>query len=123
MAGVRGSAQTGWVADSDGKVAAFRGLVERVLYGEGRAAVRERAAAFGGVGVAAGVEGLVGKVVAAPASVSGADFAAGAAAGFSEDELFELVVCAALGQATRQYEAGLAALDEAVVRGGFEEVG
>jgi alkylhydroperoxidase/carboxymuconolactone decarboxylase family protein YurZ len=33
--------------------------------------------------------------------------------GLSEDEVFELVVCAAVGQAARQYESALAALAEA----------
>ena len=33
------------------------------------------------------------------------------AAGVSEDEIFELVVCAALGQSTRQLSAALSALD------------
>jgi len=32
------------------------------------------------------------------------------AAGFSEDQIFEVVVCAAIGQATRQRDAALAAL-------------
>jgi hypothetical protein len=45
--------------------------------------------------------------------VTEADFAAAKASGLSEDQLFELVVCAAVGQSTRQYEAGLAALAEA----------
>ena len=35
------------------------------------------------------------------------------AKGVSEDEIFELTVCAAYGQATRQLNAALAALDEA----------
>ena len=35
----------------------------------------------------------------------------------SEDQLFELVVCAAVGQSTRLYEAGLAVLAEATVDG------
>jgi alkylhydroperoxidase/carboxymuconolactone decarboxylase family protein YurZ len=35
------------------------------------------------------------------------------ASGLTEDEVFELVVCAAVGQATRQYEAALAALQDA----------
>jgi hypothetical protein len=43
------------------------------------------------------------------AQVSGADFTAAEAAGFSEDQLFELVVCAAVGQSARLYDAGLAA--------------
>jgi hypothetical protein len=35
------------------------------------------------------------------------------ASGFSEDQLFELVICAAVGQSAWLYEAGLAALAEA----------
>ncbi len=38
------------------------------------------------------------------------DIAAVKAAGFSDDQTFELVVCAAVGEATRQYQSGLAAL-------------
>jgi len=34
--------------------------------------------------------------------------------GLSEDQIFELVVCAAIGQATRQYQSALGALAEAV---------
>ena len=33
-----------------------------------------------------------------------------------EDQIFELVVCAAIGQATRQYDSALAALDAATRR-------
>jgi hypothetical protein len=39
------------------------------------------------------------------------------ASGFSEDQLFELVICAAVGQSARLYEAGLAALAEATASG------
>ena len=42
-----------------------------------------------------------------------ADIGAVTAAGVREDEVFEFVVCAALGQATRQLDAALAALDRA----------
>jgi alkylhydroperoxidase family enzyme len=63
---------------------------------------------------------LIGKVTARPALVTDADFSAAKAAGFSEDQLFELVVSAAVGQAARLYEAGLAALAEATVN---EEAG
>ena len=56
---------------------------------------------------------MVDKVATKPAQVTDADFAAAMEAGFTDDQLFELVVCAAVGQATRQYEAGLAALAEA----------
>jgi hypothetical protein len=46
--------------------------------------------------------------------VTEADFAAAQAAGFTEDQLFELVVCAAVGQSARMYDAGLVALAEAI---------
>jgi hypothetical protein len=113
-------------AKADRKQAAFRGLVERVLGGQGQASVEARGGAFagsGGIGVPEAVRGLVGKVAATPALVTDADFAAGRAAGLSEDQLFEVVVCAAVGQATRQYEAGLAALDEALGSLGEGQVG
>jgi hypothetical protein len=32
------------------------------------------------------------------------------ASGLGEDQIFELVVCAAIGQATRQYQSALGAL-------------
>jgi len=57
---------------------------------------------------------LLGKVAIRPTQVTDADFAAARAAGISDDELFELVICAAVGQSARQYDAGLAALAGAV---------
>jgi alkylhydroperoxidase family enzyme len=56
----------------------------------------------------------VGKVATRPTQVTDADFAAARAAGVSDDELFELVICAAVGQSARLYDAGLEALAEAV---------
>jgi hypothetical protein len=90
-----------------------RALVDRILNGAGRAPAQQRAAAFRNEGLPPPLDTLVDKVATDPGQVTGADFAAATAAGRTEDELFELVVCAAVGQATRQYEAGLAALDEA----------
>jgi hypothetical protein len=55
------------------------------------------------------------------AQVTDADFAAARAAGFTEDELFELVICAAVGQSGRLYDAGLAALADAVAVAGAED--
>ena len=54
------------------------------------------------------------KVATRSAEVTDADFATAAEAGFTDDQLFELVICAAVGQSTRQYESGLAALAEAL---------
>lgn len=98
----------------DSKRAAFRALEDRILNGEGRASPEQRARAFGNAGLAQPLDGLLGKVATRPAQVTDADFAAAQAAGFSEDELFELVICAAVGQSARLYDAGLAALADAV---------
>jgi hypothetical protein len=101
------------VPADDKKRAAQRDLVNRVLNGEGTASVQQRGQAFNNDGLAPPLDALVGKVATRPAQITEADFAAAKAAGFSENQLFELVVCAAVGQSTRLYEAGLAALAEA----------
>jgi hypothetical protein len=102
------------VLAEDKKRAAFRALRDRVVGGEGRAPAELRARAFGDAGLPGPLGGLVGKVAARPAEVTDADVAAALAAGFTEDELFELVICAAVGQSARLYDAGLAALAAAV---------
>jgi alkylhydroperoxidase family enzyme len=50
------------------------------------------------------------KVAERATQITDEDFAAVKASGLSEDQIFELVVCAAIGQATRQYETALGAL-------------
>ncbi|TCN42162.1 hypothetical protein EV644_104544 [Kribbella orskensis] len=102
--------------DDDKLRAAHRALVDRVLNGEGRAAAQQRARAFSNEGLSPPLGALIGKVATRPTQVTEADFAAAKASGFSEDQLFELVICAAVGQSTRMYEAGLAALAEATVK-------
>ena len=97
----------------DKKRKAHRDLVDRVLNGEGTAPAQQRAQAFGNDGLAPPLDALVAKVATSPSRITDADFAAAEAAGLSEDQLFELVVCAAVGQSTRLYEAGLAALSAA----------
>lgn len=98
----------------DEKRAAYRALEDRILNGEGRASPEQRARAFGNAGLSSPLDELLGKVATRPTQVTDADFAAARAAGFSEDELFELVICAAVGQSARLYDAGLAALADAV---------
>lgn len=105
------------MADEDKERAAYRALVDRVLTGDGKASAEQRARAFGNDGLAPPLDALIDKVANRPAQVTDADFAAAKASGFSEDQLFELVICAAVGQSTRLYEAGLAALAEATVSG------
>lgn len=103
--------------DEDKKRAAHRTLVNRVLNAEGRASAEQRAGAFSNAGLPPPLHALIGKVATSPAQVTDADFAAAKASGFSEDQLFELVVCAAVGESARLYEAGMAALAEAAADG------
>jgi hypothetical protein len=107
----------GAVPDADKKRAAHRALVDRVLHGEGRASAEQRARAFSNDGLSPPLDALIGKVADRPAQVTEEDLAAAKASGCTEDQLFELVVCAAIGQSARRYEAGLAALAEATVKG------
>jgi hypothetical protein len=108
------------VLTEDKKRAAYRALGDRMLNGEGRASPELRARAFRNAGLPQPLDVLLGKVATRPTQVTDADFAAARAAGFSEDELFELVICAAVGQSARLYDAGLTALADAVA---VEETG
>jgi alkylhydroperoxidase family enzyme len=85
-------------------------LVTRILEGEGHAPQVQRRAAFDNEGLTPPLSALVDKVALQPVRVTDDDVAAVHASGVSEDQIFELVVCAAVGQATRQYEAALEAL-------------
>ncbi|HEX4459551.1 MAG TPA: hypothetical protein VIA18_16335 [Polyangia bacterium] len=98
------------MADID---AARRGLIARILDGDGDATKAQRRAAFDDAGERSSTRSLVDKVARHAARVGDDDFAAARAAGLTEDQLFELVICAAVGEANRQYEAALAALDAA----------
>ncbi|HEY3816840.1 MAG TPA: hypothetical protein VGL81_06710 [Polyangiaceae bacterium] len=92
---------------------ARRALVARILEGEGKAGNVQRRAAFDNAGLGGPVSTLVQKVARHAHQVTDGDIAAAKASGLSEDQIFELVVCAAIGQATRQYDAALAALEAA----------
>lgn len=85
-------------------------LVARVLHGEGEAPTEVRRAAFDGVGLDEPMRTLVDKVSHSAHLITDEDVSALRTAGRSEDEVFEIVVCAAIGQATRQYQSALAAL-------------
>ena len=98
----------------DKKRAAYRALQDRIVNGQGRASSDQRARAFSNSGLSEPLDGLLGKVATRPTQVTDADFAAARATGFSDDEIFELVICAAVGQSARLYDAGLAALADAV---------
>jgi hypothetical protein len=98
------SEQTGALRDA---------VVERAVRGPGVASVTSRQAAFANQDVDHRARALVDKVARHAWNVTTADVSAVTAAGVREDEVFELAICASLGQATRQLNAALSALDEA----------
>jgi hypothetical protein len=91
-----------------------RALISRVLGSRGRVPATLRRAAFDadltGAGCGEPVSKLVEKVAYRSDQVTDEDVAAVRTAGLSEDGIFEIVVCAAVGQANRQYHSGLTAL-------------
>ena len=94
-----------------------RALVARLLGGDGEAASELRRAAFDASELPEPLGSFVQKIAIRPRDVDAADIAAARAAGLTEDQLFEVVVCAAVGQAIRQHDAALAAVDVASTKG------
>ena len=102
-----------------GTIARLRAeLVSRLLEGEGTAPRGQRRVAYDGVDVPEPLGAVIAKVNTRPWEVADQDIHGLVASGQSEDQVFELVVCAAVGQAGRQYDAALAALDAACGDGG-----
>ena len=85
-------------------------LVARVLGNDGTAPLDLRRAAFANADLYEPIRTLIEKVAHQAYSVTDGDVAAARSAGLSEDQIFEIVVCAAIGQAERQYNKALAAL-------------
>lgn len=92
---------------------ARKALASRVLEGDGKAPSSDRRAAFNNRGLAEPLGRLVDKVARQAYKVTDQDIATVRESGLSEDQAFEIVVCAAIGEATRQYDAALAALEAA----------
>ena len=88
-------------------------LSNRILEGDGRASPSERRAAFDNSGLAEPLGALVNKVARHAFKISDEDITAARASGLNEDQIFEIVVCAAIGQATRQYDTAVAAIEAA----------
>ena len=91
-------------------------LVARVLEGEGQASPEIRRAAFNNEGLPEPIGKFVEKVAHNARMVTDADVETLRKADLSEDQIYEIVVCAAIGQATRQYRNALAALSAATGR-------
>jgi hypothetical protein len=92
---------------------ARKALVARILERDGRTSQAHRRAAFNNAGLAEPLSTLIHKVAKHAYRVTDDDIAAARTSGVSEDQIFELMVCAAIGQATRQYDAAVAALEAA----------
>lgn len=92
---------------------AQKALAGRILDGAGNASHSVRMASFDNSGLAAPLSALVDKVAKHASRVGDEDIVALKDSGLSEDQIFESVVCAAVGQAVRQYNLALAALDAA----------
>lgn len=92
-------------------------LIARILESPGHASRAERRAAFDNAGLEAPLSTLIEKVAKHAYEVTDEDIAAGRALGLSEDQIFEIVVCGAVGQAIRQHDNALAALQAATEKG------
>jgi hypothetical protein len=99
-------------------------LVGRVLGDNGKAPRNLRRSAFDGgdsVGLSAPIRRLIEKVAYYSDQVTDDDIAAVRAAGLSEDQIFEIIVCAAVGQAGRQHNNALNALAGATGGAGSDD--
>lgn len=86
----------------DKKRAAHKAVVVHILEDDGRAPREQRRRAFDDAVAVGALGSLVTKVAHRPAQITDEDISAAKAAGLTEDQIFELVICAAVGQATRQ---------------------
>src|SRR5262249_28248214 len=93
--------------------AVFRNeLISRVLDGAGVATPSQRHVAFEGKGAPPELQALIDKIEAHAYKVTDDDLRQ-LQDRYSDDELFELIVTAALGASERRLLAGLEALDQA----------
>jgi hypothetical protein len=97
---------------------ARKALVVRILEGDGESSRAHRRGAFDNAGLVEPVGTLVHKVTIHADKVTDEDITAAGASGLSQDQIFEIVVCAAVGEATRQYDTALAALRVMTERSG-----
>jgi hypothetical protein len=85
-------------------------IVTRILKSKGMASQSQRQAAFDNASLAGPLRILIDKVAKYAYKITDADVTAVKASGVSEDQIFELVVCSAVGAATRQYDGALTML-------------
>ncbi|HVH89387.1 MAG TPA: hypothetical protein VM912_21910 [Terriglobales bacterium] len=86
-------------------------LIMRILEGDGKVSRTQRRNAFDNTDLVEPLKMLIHKVATHACKVTDEDIIAVRAFGLSEDEIFEIIVCAAIGQASRQYDTAFAALN------------
>jgi hypothetical protein len=96
---------------------ARQAVITRILEGDGKTPRAQRRAAFENTGLPDPLKTLVDKVARHAHRVTDGDVGAVRAAGLTEDQIFELVVCAAIGAANRQYDGAYAPLGAATPKG------
>jgi hypothetical protein len=87
-------------------------LTTRILKGDGVATTTQRQAAFDNANLSEPFMSMIDKVAKYAYKVTDKDIESVKASGITEDQIFELAICAAVGQASRQYDSALAALKE-----------
>jgi hypothetical protein len=87
-------------------------LTTRILEGDGVATATQRQAAFDNANLSEPLKTLINKVAKHAYKVTNKDIESVRTSGVTEDQIFELVICAAVGQASRQYDSAIAALKE-----------
>ncbi len=92
----------------------YQDVLTHVLKGKGFSPESERQAAFDNAGLSDPLRSLVDKVANRAYQITDNDIDTMRITGVSEDQIFELVICAAVGEASRQYTSGLCALAEAL---------
>jgi hypothetical protein len=85
-------------------------LFASVLEGKGSATAEQRRAAFSNAGLAEPLNTLIDKVANRSQTIRDEDIRAAKESGLSEDQIFEAIVCGAIGEAARQYDAALRTL-------------
>lgn len=95
----------------------YKNLIDCILNGGRESTKQQRLSAFENTAMPQPLAGLIDKVAYHAYQITDSDINTVKSDGFSEDQLFELLICAAAGQASRQYQSGLAALEEALKKG------
>jgi hypothetical protein len=97
----------------------YHNLINSILKGRGDRSQEQRQAAFNNANLPQPLQALIEKVAHHAYKVTDNDINVVKQNGISEDQLFELIVCGAVGQASRQYESAMTALAEAIKEGGY----